>query len=183
MGNIVETVYTNLKESTEGIAEKVSAYNKLVEMEKSGNYTAQMIQNDIRPKRYGLKNDIEKDKEAAISKANALVRAYQDELREKDNLRPEDITEDAKLFNVGVKLKPRDVEAIISRNADNPTMVQLALRYAEENGIDIGKRFYVGHQAQIREAENLLGVIHYYANWIDQDNAFRMLDKFFGIAR
>ena len=183
MQNMIDNVYSTLKTSTANIQKKVAEYRTLEEKERSGVYSADYVRTTLRPKMRELKESIERDKAAAISGAKGIITAYQDELRDKDNLHPEDITEDAKLFTAGIKLKKRDIEAILARNQDNATMTQIALRYAEENGIDLGrdKKYYYGHQAEIQEAEGVTSILHYYEKWIDQDNAGKILDRFFGI--
>lgn len=181
MQNMINDVYTALKTSTAGIQKKVAEYRAMEEKEKSGVYSADYVHNTLRPKMRELKDSIGRDKAAAISGARDIVTAYQDELRDKDNLHPEDITEDAKLFTAGVRLTARDIKAILARNEGNGTMEQLAIRYASENGIDIGRKYYYGHQREIQEAEGVTGILHYYEKWIDKDNAGTILDRFFGI--
>lgn len=183
MQDMINNVYNTLKTSTAELHKKIAEYNALKEKEKSGIYSREYLEKNVRPKMAELKREIERDKAAAISGAKGIVAAYQDELRDKDNLHPEDITEDAKLFTAGIKLKRRDIEAILARNQDNATMTQIALRYAEENGVDLGrdKKYYYGHQAEIQEAEGVTGAVSYYDRWIDKPNAGEMLNKFFGV--
>ena len=183
MEDMVRNVYFSLKESTAEIAEKIKEFNDLDTKMKDVKYSPDYKQKKIFPKMRELKLAIERDKEAALNAANALVEDYQNKLRDLDNLHPEDITEDAKLFTAGIKLKARDIEAILARNQDNATMTQIALRYAEENGVDLGrdKKYYYGHQAEIQEAEGVTSAVSYYDRWIDKPNAGEMLNKFFGV--
>ena len=183
MKDMVRNVYFSLKERTAGIQEKVAEYNKLAEMEKSGKYSGQYLNKSLLPQMRELKTAIERDKEAALNAANALVEDYQNKLRDLDNLHPEDITEDAKLFTSGIKLKAKDINAILARNQGNATMEQMAIRYAEENGVDLGRNVhYIGHQAQIREAGGVSSAVHYYGRWIDKPNAEVILNKFFQVS-
>lgn len=177
--DIVKDVYENLKESTERLSKKTKEYEELKALEKSGIYSDHYIKGTLRPKMEGLKRSIEKERAEAISNAKNLVNEYKEELRDSDNLHPEALTEDAKLFKAGVKLSARDLEAILSRNEGNATMEQLTLRYAEENGVDLGKRLYIGHQAEIQNAENVNGAIATYEKWIDKDNAGEVLEQMF----
>lgn len=181
MQDMINNVYNTLKTSTAELHKKIAEYNALKEKEKSGIYSREYLEKNVRPKMTELKREIERDKEAAISGAKGIVAAYQDELRDMDNLHPEDITEDAKLFTAGIKLKRRDIEAILARNQDNATMTQIALRYAEENGVDLGRKLYIGHQAEIQEAGGVASAVDYYNRWIDKPNAGEMLNKFFGV--
>ena len=179
MKTMIHNVYSSLKKDTAEIADKVALYNAFTYKETSGRYSEEYLNTEIRPKLYDLRLAIEQDKEAAIANAKGIVRAFQAEIRDKDNLHPEDITEDAKLFTCGVKLTARDIEAILARNKGNGTMEQLAFRYAEENGVDLGGRRYYGHQPEIQATVNVENTIDYYARWIDKPDAGNMLTKFF----
>ena len=183
MQDMINNVYNTLKTSTAELHKKIAEYNALKEKEKSGIYSREYLEKNVRPKMAELKREIERDKAAAISGAKGIVAAYQDELRDKDNLHPEDITEDAKLFTSGIKLKAKDINAILARNQGNATMEQMAIRYAEENGVDLGRNVhYIGHQAQIREAGGVSSAVHYYGRWIDKPNAEVILNKFFQVS-
>lgn len=179
MKDLVKNVYDNLKESTAALAGKIEEYRTLETLEKSGIYSDRYLNGTLRPKMKDLKASIEKDKGAAIASARSLVEDYKNELRDLDNLHPEAMTEDAKFFTAGVNLNRRDLEAILSRNEGNATMEQMTLRYAEEHGVDMGRRLYTGHQAEIQEAENINGAIDTFSKWIDQDNGGAVLDQIF----
>ena len=81
MEALLRKVYANLKEGTEELHATMEEYNKLVEKEKSGKYSQEYLEKEVRPKLVTAKMDIEKAKEAALSNARAIVRAYQEELR------------------------------------------------------------------------------------------------------
>ena len=183
MQEITNKVYNSLKESTAEIAGKCAEYDRLVEKAKSGRYSQEALTKEIYPKRDALKREIADDSARALEKATALVRDYQEEMRRADNLNPADITDDVKLFTAGIKLKARDIQGIIERNQGNATMLQIALRYAEENGVDMGSNrpLYIGHSQQIQGGENLIGVINIYGRWINTPRAAEMLDKFFNV--
>lgn len=179
MQELLNSVYGNLKKSTAEIAELKKEYREYETKLLSGKYNEKYILGTIRPKMLEIKTKIEKRKEAALSSAKELVEAYQEQLRKADELNPEEITPDANLFNIGVKLNARDIKAILSRNENNNTMKQLALRYAKENGVDLGEHFSIGHENEIKEAGDVNTVIDYYSRWIDKENAETMLYKFF----
>lgn len=181
MQNMINNVYDSLKTSTENIARKLKKLAELETLEKSGIYSHEYLNGHIRPEMFALRREIEQDKAAAISGAKGIVEKFQDELREKDCLNPADITQDAVLFTSGVKLKRRDVEAILARNKDNPTMTQMALRFAQENNIDLGRKIYVGHEREIQDAGGVSRAVDYYSRWITEPNALAMLDKFFSV--
>lgn len=183
MKEIINSVYNSLKESTAEIAGKCAECESLEAMAKSGRYSNKTLQTEIYPKRDALKREIENASARALSRATALVRDYQEEMRKADNLNPADITDDVKLFTAGIKLKARDIEGILERNKGNATMTQIALRYAEENGVDMGNRspLFIGHSQQIQGGENLISTINTYGRWINTPKAGEMLNKFFNI--
>ena len=180
---LMNKVYANLTESTEALAAKIAECKDLEGKAKSGNYSPEYISKELSPKILELKTSIRNDKEAAISTAKGIVKEYQDELAALDDLKPDEITDDIKLLNVGITLKERDLKAILARNKGNATMTKLVQRYAEEKGIDLGMdRLFFGHQEEINRAGEVANVIHYYEKWIDKDNAVEMLNKFFNMA-
>lgn len=183
MQEVTANVYNSLKESTAEIAGKRAEYEALVAKANSGRYSTKVLSKEIYPKRDALKRELADDSAKALEKATALVREYQEEMRRADNLNPADITDDVKLFTAGIKLKARDIEGIIERNKGNATMIQIALRYAEENGVDMGhnRPLYIGHSQQIQGGEHLINVIHTYGRWINTPKAAEMLDKFFNV--
>lgn len=182
MISIYKTVYDSLKEATANLEALKSEMNELRLKEASGRYTPEAIAKEIHPKAASKRDEIRRNCEAALAEAHKIVEEYKAELRLADALNPSDITEDVKLFQTGVKLNAQDIQAILARNQDNRTMSQLALRYAEENGVDIGNVHYIGHTQELGEAEAINGVIDTFGRWIDKDNAGDMLDKFFEFA-
>ena len=123
---------------------------------------------------------VEREKDAATAEAGEIVKDYQDQLQREDDLKPEEITGDIEILKSGVPLTKRDVMAILERNQDNKTMTQLALRYADNHGIETGVR-YRGNQQTIKDAESANYIVHLYVDhWIDRDQAGDVLEKFFG---
>ena len=177
--NIVQTVYDTLAEATKEINPVIAQREDLEGKIRSNRYSSQALRDEIYPQRDALKRKIEGACSAAISKAKALVQQYRQDAAELDNLDPADITDDIKLFQSGIVLLPRDIQAILKRNANNRTMTQIALRYAQEHDIDMKGTFYIGGEAERQNADNLDTLIHYYEKWIDKGNGLEMLDKFF----
>lgn len=183
MQEMVKNVYGSLKESSEMISEMRKAYNDLDDKIKSGRYSETAIRGELMPQQETLRRDIRRASEKAIDKAKVFVIDYQEQLKAADNLNPDDITDDVKLFNTGVKLTARDIEAIYARNRGNATMEQLTLRYAEQNGIDLGRDrpIFYGHRIEIQEAENVLSLVERFEQWINTPQALEMLKKYFNV--
>ena len=182
MENIAGMVYNNLMGKTDMVEMLVKEHEKIAEKIKSGKYSADYVAKQLSPADVEIRAKITEAKRSAISGAMEIVEAYEDTLRTADDLNPADITDDAKLFHVGVKLTVRDVEAILSRNKDNATMTQLALRYAEEHGIKVGKVFTSSYEKKKNEIEGLKYAIESYGKWIDTKDAKVVLNKYFNIS-
>lgn len=179
--NIVQTVFDSLEADTTEINKTKAEYAALNAKIKEGRYSNQTLTKEIYPKRDALKRQIESGCASAIKKAHDMVATYREDADRLNDLDPSAITDDIKLLTAGVPLLPRDINAILTRNKDNRTMTQLALRYAKEHNIDMKGTFYVGGQAEREQADTLDGVIDYYARWIDKDNANDMLRRFFNV--
>jgi len=177
--NIVQTVYSTLEEATKDLTPTRDELEALEGEIRSGRYSSHVMQHEIYPKRDALKSTLQGKRDAAISKAHALVAQYRQDAAELDNLDPADLTDDIKLFQSGIVLLSRDIEAVLKRNAGNRTMTQIALRYAKEHDIDMKGTFYIGGEAERQNADNLDTLIRYYERWIDKENALQMLDAFF----
>lgn len=179
--NIFQTVYQSLEKSTNSISRSVAERERLEARIKSGRYTQQAIQQELTPQLEALKKQIAADSEKAIRDAKTLVEKYRADAEKLNNLDPAELTDDIKLFQTGIPLLPRDIQAILERNSGNRTMTQLALRYAKEHGIETGGTNYVGGEAERQTANNLDGIIRYYSRWIDKRNAKDVLRRFFNV--
>lgn len=178
--NIFETVYNSLVDSTEAIAKDVAEYAKTTKEVESGRFTQDAIQNEIFPKQNELRRKIRESSEKAIATANDIIKQYRIDVERMNELDPAEITDDINLLQDGIVLLPRDIRAMMRRNAENRTMTQIILRYAHEHDIDTSGIVYTGGgQREMENAKNLEEIVRYYAGWIDKPNAPEMLRKFF----
>ena len=181
--NIVETVYDALKESTKEVQKVVEEKEQLEEKVKAGRYSAETVQNEIKPRIDDLKRKTKSLSEQAIADAAALVSKYRDEIEERYCLDPAELNDDIKLLQAGIPLSVRDVQAILRRNENNRTMTTLALRYAEQHDLKIEHSYTFERELKAARdtADALDQVLIYYPSWIGTDHAFMMLDKFFAL--
>lgn len=179
--NIVKTVHTTLQKRADEIGKAVAEREKLEEKIKSGRYSSQTLNAEIRPKRDALRQEIRSSSDNAIKEAKALIEQYRKDADALNDLDPAEITDDIKLLQAGIPLLPRDIQAILKRNSGNRTMLQLTLRYAEEHKIDTHGTFYVGGQQEKETADNLDEMLYYVAKYIDKPEAKEMIDKFFNM--
>lgn len=181
--NIIETVYDALKESTKEVQKVVEEKAQLEEKVKAGRYSAETVQNEIKPRIDDLKRKTNALSEQAIGDAAALVSKYRDEIEERYCLDPAELNDDIKLLQAGIPLSVRDVQAILRRNENNRTMTTLALRYAEQHDLKIEHSYTFERELKAARdtADALDQVLIYFPRWIGTDRAFTMLDKFFAL--
>lgn len=120
--------------------------------------------------------------ERATQAVNVLLENYIAEQAKLDVLNPDELTDDAKLFNVGVKLTEKQVGELLDKNNDNRTMAQLILQYAKENNMKIAAN-YVTAESKARETAQRIQYITklYVEHWISHKNAMEMLHKLFQV--
>lgn len=179
--NIVTTVYTVLKDGTTKIGKSAAELDELETKIKSGRYSAQALRDEIYPARDRLKAKIRDDSAETIRTAKSHVAQYQQDVEKMNDLNPDELTSDLQLLQGNIPLTSRDIQAIIERNKNNRTMLQICLRIAAERGIDTNGTFYVGGEAERENAKNLDALIDLYSERIGQDNALSLLNQFFGM--
>lgn len=107
-----------------------------------------------------------------------IINKYRQQILSESRLRGGDITPDAQLFNVGVELPAQDLESIFDRSAGNYTMQRLCMMYARQHNLKDFHRAIVNQDAQeLNGLENTSRL--YIDHWIDNKDAFAMLEKFF----
>lgn len=176
--DIIQTVFNSLERDTLELQRTVADRAEIDTELSDGRYSDE-YKKELSTRRDELTRKIERDSDAAIRKAKALAAQYREEAEAMVNLDPAQITDDIKLLQAGIMLKERDIRAILKRSENNPTMTQMALRYAEEHNIQIDRSGYIGNAAELETANTVDERIHYYAHWIDKPNAVDMLHKFF----
>lgn len=107
----------------------------------------------IRPEIAKLKRERETLRENATKKAGELAREYMDKQAALDEMRGDQITDDARLLTCGIRLNARELEKLFDRNAGNGTMQQIIYRYAHEHGMQ--KDFRRVYHARSSECVNL----------------------------
>ena len=130
------------------------------------------------PKRVQLQNSIQRKADEGIKNAKELVEKYRQSIETLDALDPAQLTDDVKLLQPGLSLEKRDYQAMINRNSDNPTMLQLILRHAKDHGVDVGVS-YTEREKEKDTAANLDSIIDIYRRWIATPSGGLMLDQFF----
>ena len=182
MQNITQTVYESLKADTKAIRRakaRRAAVNELIDC---GFFKKEVLEEVYYPQRDELTAQIRQRSDLAIKNARELVLQYRKDAEKLNELNVADITDDAKLFNIGVQLTEKDLTEILDRSKDNRTMQQLTHRYAKEHGIFLhGRSFEKENSEEQNTADGLDSVISYYSRWIDTDNAEKMLDRFFNV--
>lgn len=118
---------------------------------------------------------------AAEKEIKTMLDEYRKTVRERDRLHADQITDDAKLFGLGVILPVEEIQAIFDRNQGNHTMQRLAEMYADQHDIKLSRPAASYLSAEYPVITGLENTAHLYIDhWMDKDNADDMLDKFFG---
>lgn len=150
-------------------------YNKLDQDKKSGEYTAEYIAKNITPKQFELKRGMEKIQSKAYSDVKTLTDEMRMYLRGLDVLDPEELTDDVKILNSGVRLTRNDIQGIIDKNSENRTMIQLALRYANDNGIEGINTRYNPAESQMQTFESIHNVADVVIKWFDSPKGYNSM--------
>lgn len=181
MENIVETIYNTMDSHIDEIGKAIAERDALEEKIKSNRYTPEVMKSEMYPKRDELRRKVESLCDTAFKDAKDHIAKYRADVADSNRLDPSQLTDDVKLLQPGIKLTPADIQGMIKRNENNRTMLQIILRYAEENDIDTGGTLYVGGQVEEETARNLESILKYFEHWIDKPNAREMLNKFFQV--
>ena len=178
--NIVQEVYDILEDGANTLRAPKAKLRDLEEKIHSGNYTNQGV-SSLGSEASEIKYSINQASGNIIKRARERLAEYQKEIEAENRLDPSQLTDDTKLMQPGIVLKKADIEAMLERNADNKTMTQIILRYAQEKDIKLDGVFYIGGQREIETAKNLNGILDYYERWLPTDKAVEMLEKFFEV--
>ena len=153
---------------------KAQEYEKLKKERDSGNYTAQYINSELVPEMGKKREELRKLQEEVKKEVRTITEDMKKSISDKERLNPEELTEDVKLLQGGLSLKERDIEGILERNSDNRTMIQLALRYAEEHGLKVNT-LYVSGTEEVRQCDSIALAIDTVVKWYDTESAYRRI--------
>lgn len=170
---------TDLKEGLDKVAALASDLKKVDADISSGTFSEDHVRAVLRPKRAEITKEIDRAQDDARRAAQAIINKFAKELRDADALNPAELTDDVRLLEPGISLRKQDILAIIERNANNRTMVQLALRAAEDRGIDLDGIRYTTNESRARHAEALRYVVDVALRWSTEPGK-KMFDKLFG---
>lgn len=175
----VQSVRASLEESRSRIAELVTKRDGLKDDIREGKYSQAYVNEHVNPQIAELNRDIERATAEAEQKACSIVDAHIHSLEAEDVLDGSQLTDDVALLNCGISLTERDISALLEKNKDNPTMIQVLGRYANEHGLGIN--LYTGNAGRIQYAKNVNGVAtQYVKNWItDVEQGERLLERYF----
>lgn len=180
MSEFVQEVYEYLSKKTDEINKLLRTSEAIEEKIRSGRYSDAVVRQELKPQRDDLKAEIRQKSEKAIRDAREKVNEYRQKIQAENTLNPKDLTDDIKLLRAGITLNADDLRAMLDRNSENKTMVQIILRFAKEHDINVGV-YYTGGDEEKATADELDNILSYYADWIGTPQASDTLDKFFGV--
>jgi len=190
--DIMNSVYSTLKDATGVVAEMQSEIDKLQADNDSGRFSDTVKRQNVE-RINELKRQIENKSFETLGDVKRKVAAACDELARLDDLDGAQLTDDAKLFSCGVPLTERDLVTILRRNSDNATMKQLAVRYAQEHGLNLrdyctkagiptATVIYVNHSREIQAISGLVDTAERYLNrWVADKQGPIVLARFFNM--
>lgn len=173
------TLTTDLKEGLDKVAALASDLKKVDADISSGTFSEDHVRAVLRPKRAEITKEIDRAQDDARKEAQATINKFAKELRDADALNPAELTDDVRLLELGTTLRKKDILAILERNADNRTMTQLALRAAEDRGIDLDGLRYTTNESRARHAEALRHVVDVALRWSTEPQR-NIFGKLFG---
>lgn len=117
---------------------------------------------------------------STIDACDKLIKEYRASCIANNRLKGSEITDDAKLFSLGVDLPVEEIEAIFDRSSGNMTMQRLCRMYADQHGMKLNRVPVSNYALELNALNDLESVVHMYCNnWIHTDKAREMLKKFF----
>lgn len=173
MLNAIQIGIAEMEKEQDKISATISRRNKQIN---SKMFSAEYVENELRPEIKRLKKESAEEEKRLIERLCAMCNSYITELNSADDLKPNSLTADIQLLQTGITLTERDIEAMLKRNADNRTMSQILLRYAEEHNIETGM-VYEGNKPLIESVEALAGTIPTVVKWHNRPDVF---DKLLG---
>lgn len=177
-----ERLIKELKENRRSYQAMKDEYDKITKDRQSGIYAEEHIHKVIMPRQNELKRSMTTIQDKAYADVRKLTEEMGMYLRSLDALNPGDMTDDVKLFNSGVTLNKRDIQDIIDRNPNNRTMIQLALRYANEKGIEgLEHTGYISSESQLDTFKGIEYATKTVIKWFDKKDGYeRMYSKLLG---
>ena len=163
---ILNDVITILSESNQEAMKQAKSIEVLEGMLNRGEYGGRLADTK-REEIKALKRSIEQIKVDAQAAVHERTDEALKKAKAKDELRPEDMTDDCKLLSCGVKLNANDLLTIAERNRHNNTMIQLVIKYAKDNGIDVPGLVYEGSRAEVEGLTMLADISdRYVRQWL-----------------
>ncbi len=152
----------------------------LEEKKRSGDYSDKHIWEVTDPAIAKAKKEIDDHKASAKDLVRSMAEKVKRSNHERDLLRGEDLTDDARLLQGDLPLTADDVQGIIDRNAGNRTMLLLAHRYAEQKGLQVHSTYLratAENQAIDTVCADIDRVISYFG---DDAHCGKVYDAVFG---
>jgi predicted nuclease with TOPRIM domain len=162
-------------EAIADIRELEAEKQKLENEMKSSKFQQSYIRNEMLPMIEGKNRAVEERKAAANKQIKALADDYVNELNEANELRGEDLTDDAKLLTAGVKLTGSELEKIFDRYGDNPTMQQIVHRYADENNVKLNRALTFKNSPLIEAVSCTPAICEAVIKWADDASVYSEL--------
>lgn len=178
-----EDITRQVRNGMNKIHELTEGYKKVDDEIRSGNFAGDLLHEKM-TERDSLRTAIARERKDRLSVISSNCEEYIEDLKSEDDLDPSLINDtDLKLLTSGIRLTSRDINGMLSRNKDNPTMLQIILRHCEDNGIDTGGIKYKGNDdtiASVKLIPHSAKVCLKYAGGMDDPVTANLYNKIFG---
>lgn len=163
-----KTVDEAIKALNENAAKADALEQKIL----SNRYRPNVVENEFKPAIAEIRKAMQEIQTKASARISGLSQEYINELSYSQQLRGEQLTDDAKLLSAGVKLSQNDIEMLFDRHAGNDTMQRLFYEYAHANDIPIN-RAYRPTNADLIDAINAVPTIsEKVIKWYDRPDLY-----------
>lgn len=146
----------------------------------SGDFSVDFIDRELRPIINANRTKTRSVLTAGFNSVQQALRRFQAESWQANRLRGDELTPDAQLFTLGIRLPVEELEGIFDRAAGNRTMQRLVHMYARSQKIVLNRPMVANLDDDKVLARDLGAAADIFlTNWADNARAEEMLDKFF----
>lgn len=184
-----EKIMDAVRRNDEEMEPKRKSYTELEEkinqlrVARSKGYKNDDEINKLCNQRTALKTEISERAAKAKAELEALCDEEIKRLEALDAPKAEELTEDVKLLNSGIKLTAKELVNLAQKQENKTaTMSRLINQYAEEHNIELpteGKINFVGHGKEINAAWHTKQVGEYFEKWLIDGSAAKNMSKVF----
>lgn len=149
-----DDITKQIRDGVTKITDLTTKRNTLDKMIKSGNFAGQKL-HELNKEFTATRVEISDERKHQLDKVKAMCSEFAEVLRQEDDIDPKDVDQvDLELLKNIDLLTDRDLKAMLDRNSDNRTMLQMILRVSKQHGRSLGIE-YAGNENLIQNVSIL----------------------------